>query len=122
VEWDAERQCWRIQVRRLKNSKPIFVPLLIEAKYALEALTGSGIPSLPACLPAVPASSRSPASSATRSRIESVPLNDVLLTWERPIMRFFLDHGADAVTGKPFGIAFQTKVQNSLRIFVDFAG
>lgn len=54
------------------------------------------------------------------ARIESVPLDDVLLTWERPIMRFFLDHGADAVTGKPFGIAFQAKVQNALRIFVDY--
>jgi hypothetical protein len=49
-------------------------------------------------------------------RIESVPFDDVLLTWERSIMRFFLDHGADAVTGKPFGIAFQAKVQNALRI------
>jgi hypothetical protein len=38
------------------------------------------------------------------ARIESVPFDDVLLTWERPIMRFFLDHGADAVTGKPFAM------------------
>jgi ankyrin repeat protein len=54
------------------------------------------------------------------ARIQSVPLDDVLLTWERPIMRFFLDHGADAITGKPFGIAFEAKVQNALRVFVDY--
>ena len=54
------------------------------------------------------------------ARIESVPFDDVLLTWERPIMRFFLDHGADAVKGKPFAMAFQAKVQNALRIFVDY--
>jgi hypothetical protein len=54
------------------------------------------------------------------ARIESVTLDDVLLKWERPIMRFFLDHGADAITGKPFAMASQAKVQNALRIFVDY--
>src|SRR6266496_2530979 len=54
------------------------------------------------------------------ARIGSVPFDDVLLTRERPIIRFFLDHGADAVTGKPFAIAFQAKIQNALRIFVDY--
>jgi hypothetical protein len=34
--------------------------------------------------------------------IQSVPLVDVLLTWEPKIIRFFLDHGADAVGGRPF--------------------
>jgi hypothetical protein len=35
--------------------------------------------------------------------IISIPLADALLSWEPKIIRYFLDHGADPVTGSPFG-------------------
>jgi len=54
------------------------------------------------------------------ARIQAVPLEDVLLTWDRQLMQFFLDRGADPVTGNPFMIAFQNKVQRALRPFVDY--
>jgi len=54
------------------------------------------------------------------ARIEAVPLEDVLLTWDRQLMQFFLDHGADPVTGNPFMIAFHNRVQRALRPFVDY--
>ena len=38
--------------------------------------------------------------------ITSVPLADVLLTWDPSLMRFFLDRGADPVKGFPFATAF----------------
>jgi len=38
-------------------------------------------------------------------------LEDVLLTWDRALIQFFLDGGADPVTGNPFLIAFQNRVQ-----------
>ena len=52
--------------------------------------------------------------------IGSVPLVDVLLTWESRIMRFFLDRGADPVTGAPFAVAFVAKVQTALRAFLQY--
>jgi ankyrin repeat protein len=52
--------------------------------------------------------------------IHSVPLEDALMTWDREIMQFFLEHGADAVTSNPFAIAFREKVQRALRPFVDY--
>lgn len=54
------------------------------------------------------------------ARIQAVPLEDVLLTWDRELMQFFLDRGADPVTDNPFMIAFQNKVQRALRPFVDY--
>jgi hypothetical protein len=54
------------------------------------------------------------------ARIQAVPLGDVLLTWDRQVMQFFLDRGADPVTGSPFLIAFHNKVQRALRPFVDY--
>jgi hypothetical protein len=54
------------------------------------------------------------------ARIHSVPLADVLLTWDRALIQFFLDGGADPVTGNPFLIAFQNRVQRALRPFVDY--
>ena len=50
----------------------------------------------------------------------SVPLTDVLLTWEPQIIRFFLENGADVVTGAPFAVAFREKVRTALRPFVDY--
>lgn len=54
------------------------------------------------------------------ARIQAVPLADVLLTWDRTLMQFFLDRGADPVTGNPFMVAFHNKVQRALRPFVDY--
>lgn len=52
--------------------------------------------------------------------VRAVPLEDVLLTWDRPLMQFFLDRGADPVKGNPFLVAFENKVQRALRPFVDY--
>jgi hypothetical protein len=54
------------------------------------------------------------------AQLQTVPLEDVLLTWNREMMQFFLDRGADPVTGNPFMIAFHNKVQHALRPFVDY--
>ena len=52
--------------------------------------------------------------------IKSVPLADVLLTWEPKMIRFFLDHGADPLEGRPFAVAFGEKIRTTLRPFVDY--
>ncbi len=54
------------------------------------------------------------------ARIQAVLLVDVLLTWDRELMQFFFDRGADPVTGNPFLVAFHNKVQRALRPFVDY--
>jgi ankyrin repeat protein len=54
------------------------------------------------------------------ARIQAIALEDVLLTWDRALMQFFLDRGADPVTGNPFMVAFQNRVQRALRPFVDY--
>lgn len=51
--------------------------------------------------------------------IKSVPLAEVLLTWEPKTIRFFLDRGADPVQGRPFAEAFGAKVRTALRPFVE---
>src|SRR5262249_19218454 len=51
---------------------------------------------------------------ANGADIKSVPLADVLLTWEPKLIRFFLDHGADPVNGRPFAEAFGAKVRTAL--------
>lgn len=57
---------------------------------------------------------------ANGAEIKSVPLSDVLLSWEPPMIRFFLEHGADAVEDRPFAIAFGERVRTALRVFVDY--
>lgn len=57
---------------------------------------------------------------ANGADIKSVPLVDVLLTWEPKIIRFFLDHGADAVSDRPFAEAFGAKIRTSLRAYVEY--
>lgn len=52
--------------------------------------------------------------------IKAVPLADVLLTWEPKLIRFFLDHGADPLKGRPFAEAFGARVRTALRPFVDY--
>ena len=57
---------------------------------------------------------------ANGADIKSVPLVEVLLTWEPNTIRFFLDHSADAVSGRPFAEAFGAKIRTSLRAYVDY--
>ena len=49
---------------------------------------------------------------ANGADIKSAPLSDVLLTWEPTLIRYFLDHGADPVEGRPFAEAFGAKVRH----------
>jgi hypothetical protein len=53
------------------------------------------------------------------AEVRSISLSDVLITWEPTMIRFFLDNGADVVTGAPFAVAFQEKVRTALRPFVE---
>jgi ankyrin repeat protein len=57
---------------------------------------------------------------ANGADIKSVPLADVFLTWEPEMIRYFLDHGADPVDGRPFAETFGAKVRTVLRPFVDY--
>jgi hypothetical protein len=52
--------------------------------------------------------------------IKSVPLADVLLTWEPTLIWFFLDHSADPIEGRPFAEAFGARVRTALRPFVEY--
>jgi ankyrin repeat protein len=54
------------------------------------------------------------------AELGSVPLVDALLTWDPVTIRFFLEHGADVITGAPFAVAFREKVRTSLRPFVEY--
>ncbi len=56
---------------------------------------------------------------ANGAEITSVPFADVLLSWEPKIIRFFLDQGADPITGSPFAVAFGAKVRTALRPFLE---
>lgn len=57
---------------------------------------------------------------ANGANIKSVPLADVLLTWEPKLIRLFLDHGADPLEGRPFAVAFGEKIRTALRPFVEY--
>jgi hypothetical protein len=54
------------------------------------------------------------------AEIKSLPLADVLLTWEPKLIQFFLDHGADPIAGRPFAEAFDAKVRTALGRFVEY--
>lgn len=56
---------------------------------------------------------------ANGAEINSVPLADVLLSWDPKIIQFFLSHGADLVTGSPFAEAFGARVRTALRPFLE---
>jgi len=49
----------------------------------------------------------------------SVPFSDVLLSWDPSLIRFFLERGADFITGAPFAKAFAAKVRTALRPFLE---
>ena len=52
--------------------------------------------------------------------IKAVSLADVLLTWDPAVIRFFLDSGADVITGAPFAVAFAERIRTALRPFVEY--
>ena len=43
--------------------------------------------------------------------LSSVPFSHVLLSWDPTISRFFLERGADFITGAPFTEAFTAKIR-----------
>jgi ankyrin repeat protein len=49
------------------------------------------------------------------AEINSVPFIEVLMLWDPAIIRYFLDHGADFITGHPFAEAFAEKIRTALR-------
>jgi len=57
---------------------------------------------------------------ASGADIKSVPLVDVLLTWEPNIIHFFLNRGADVLDGRPFAVAFGERIRTALRPFLDY--
>lgn len=57
---------------------------------------------------------------ANGADIKSVPLKDVLLTWEPTLIRYFLDNGADPLKGRPFAEAFGARVRTALRPFLEY--
>ena len=48
------------------------------------------------------------------AEIPSVPFIEVLHAWDPNIIRYFLDHGADFLTGYPFAFAFGEKIRTAL--------
>jgi ankyrin repeat protein len=54
------------------------------------------------------------------AQTRSIPLADVLTNWEPTMIRFFLDNGADVITGAPFAVAFREKIRTALRPFVEY--
>jgi len=44
---------------------------------------------------------------------------DVLLAWNPAIIRFFLDNGADVVTGSPFALAFRERIRTALGPYLE---
>jgi len=46
--------------------------------------------------------------------ISSVPFIEVLDAWNPNIIRYFLGHGADFITGSPFAIAFGEKIRTAI--------
>jgi hypothetical protein len=49
------------------------------------------------------------------AEIGSVPFIEVLQLWDPTIIRYFLDHGADFITGRPFAVAFGERIRTALR-------
>src|SRR5437867_2860844 len=56
---------------------------------------------------------------ASGAELKAIPFSDVLLCWEPRIIHFFLDNGADVITGSPFALAFGAKVRTALRPFLE---
>lgn len=45
---------------------------------------------------------------------KSVAFSEVLQIWDPTIIRFFLDHGADFITGSPFAFAFGERIRTAI--------
>ncbi len=56
---------------------------------------------------------------ACGAQIKAMPFSNVLLSWQPEIIQFFMDHGADIVTGSPFAVAFGEKIRTALRPFLE---
>lgn len=54
------------------------------------------------------------------AELTSVPFIEVLRSWDPKMIRFFLDNGADAISGDPFAVAFGERIRTALRPFVDY--
>ncbi len=52
--------------------------------------------------------------------LKSVPLADVLLSWDPKLIQLFLDGEAEVIEGLPFTVAFCAKVRTALRPFMNF--
>jgi hypothetical protein len=48
------------------------------------------------------------------AQIEAIPFLDVLLSWDPKIIRYFIERGADLITGSPFARAFGEKIRTAL--------
>jgi hypothetical protein len=57
---------------------------------------------------------------ARGAEIRAIPFSTVLLCWDPHIIRFFLDNGADVITGAPFAVAFGEKIRTALRPFLEW--
>jgi len=53
------------------------------------------------------------------AEISSVPFVDVLLSWDRNIVSFFLERGADPVTDAPFAQAFSERIRTALGSYLE---
>ena len=53
------------------------------------------------------------------AEIKAIPFSEVLLGWEPRIIQFFIDNGADIITGSPFAVAFGEKIRTALRPFLE---
>jgi hypothetical protein len=51
--------------------------------------------------------------------LKSVPLADVLFTWNPRLIRFFLAQGADPISGAPFAQAFGAKIRTAIGPFLE---
>lgn len=51
--------------------------------------------------------------------ISAVSFEDVIKTWDREVVRVFLERGADPVTNAPFARAFKARVKSALGSFLD---
>ncbi len=51
--------------------------------------------------------------------LKSVPLADVLFSWNPRLIRFFLARGADPIGGAPFAQAFRAKIRTAIGPFLE---
>ncbi|RXH56688.1 ankyrin repeat domain-containing protein [Granulicella sibirica] len=52
--------------------------------------------------------------------LKSIPLADVLLSWDPKLIQLFLDGEAEVIEGLPFTVAFCAKIRTALRPFMNF--